>query len=126
MLPGNPGVAEAIKELRGKLDSSQVRSATEPDVTPALRDFYAGAYDKAAQELNGLTSTPNGKLLGAIYFYLGAARFEHALLEAGNSSAEAARQPEVQAAFRQARSLGYVPLPRFVSPVLLTAWQGSL
>lgn len=126
VLPGSPGVSEAIKVLRGRLDSPGVSAAAEPELTPALRDFYAGQYDKAAQELNGLASTPKGKLLGAVYFYLGAARFEHALLETGSSSAEAARQPEVQAAFRQARSLGYVPLPRFVSPVLLTAWQTTL
>ena len=101
-------------------------SASEPDATPAIRDFYAGQYAKAEQELNGMTATANAGVRGAVFFYLGAARFERALLEAGRPAAEAARLPEVQAAFGQARSLGYVPLPQFVSPVVLSAWQNTL
>ena len=125
-LPGGPGVSEAIRRLQERLKAPQTASASEPDAAPAIRDFYAGQYGKAEGELNSLKSTPNAKRLGAIYFYLGAARLERALLEAGQAPAEAARQPEVQAAFRQAHSLGYVPLGKFVSPAIMSAWQSTL
>ncbi|MGI4828932.1 MAG: hypothetical protein ACRYFU_12190 [Janthinobacterium lividum] len=124
--PGSPGVPEAIKRLQEKLKSPQVTLSPEPGAGPAIRDFYAGQYDKAEGELNAITFTPNARQLGAIYFYLGAARLERALLGAGQSPADAARQPEVRGAFHQAHSLGYVPLKKFVSPVIMSAWQSTL
>ena len=102
--PGSPGMGEAIKRLREKLYSPQAASASEPNAAQTIRDFYAGQHGQAAQELENMTATGNTGVRGAAFFYLGAARLEHDLLEGGRPATEAARLPEVQAAFGQARS----------------------
>ena len=124
--PGFPGVAEAMQRVESKRGPGQLTADENREAAAAIRDFYAGQYGKAEKELSGLSSAPNAGRLGATFFYLGAARLERAVLEEGRSSSEAAREPEVQTAFRQARSLGYVPSPRFVSPVVMSAWEGVL
>ena len=115
-----------MQRVESKRGPGQLTADENREAAAAIRDFYAGQYGKAEKELSGLSSAPNAGRLGATFFYLGAARLERALLEEGRTSSEAAREPEVQTAFRQARSLGYVPLPRFVSPVVMSAWEGVL
>ena len=94
------------------------------DAGPAIRAFYAGQYGEAENQLNALSSAPNAPCRGAVFFYLGAARLYRAVLEGGQSADVAAQRPDIQAAFHQAHALGYVPLPRFVSPALISVWKG--
>ncbi len=121
--PGSPGMGEAIKRLREKLYSPQAASASEPNAAQTIRDFYAGQHGQAAQELESMMATGNTGVRGAAFFYLGAARLEHDLLEGAGPPP---KQPVCQRCrLPSAGPLGYIPLPRFVSPVVLGAWQSA-
>ncbi len=120
--PTNAGASQAVSRLKTQLLSGP---ATEPSPGPAIRALYTGQYREAEQELQTVVASPRAQSLGAAFFYLAAAHFYRSVLEAGQSPAQAAGQPEVQSAFKRARSLGYIPLPQFVSPDLLRVWQSS-
>ncbi len=120
--PANGAAADGMGRIKARLASVSDAGAS---AATAIRDFYAGQYEKAEGELSTLTAVPNAPSRGAAYFYLGAAHFYRALLEAGQPPEAAALRPEVQAALKQARALGYVPLPQFVSPTLMHLWQGA-
>lgn len=125
--PANSAAADGAGRIRGKLSSTAAATVpVGPTAAPAIRDFYAGSFDKAEAELSALVAQPDAPARGAAFFYLGASRFYRALLETGQRPEAAAQLPEVQAAFKQARALGYVPLPHFVSPALITVWGGIL
>ena len=123
--PTNSAAVNGLGRVRGKIAvTGNHASVAGPDAAPGIRDFYAGEYQKAEGELSAVFAQPNAPARGAVCFYLGATRFYRALLEAGQPPETAAQRPEVQAAFKQARALGYVPLPQFVSPALMAVWQG--
>ena len=124
--PSNIAAAQAVARLQSHLPSTlSSNSIIEPSPAPAIQEFYAGQYAKAEADFGALLASPGMKWQGAVSFYLGATRFYRALLEQGQLPAQAVQRPEVQAAFKQAHSLGYIPLPQFVSPALLQAWQST-
>lgn len=115
--PLNSAAVNGVQRLSAK----QPAAGSASDPTSGIRAFYAGQYEEAETQLSALSTESGASSRGAIFFYLGAARYYRALL-AGQKPETATQRPEVQAAFHQAHALGYVPLAQFVSPALLSVW----
>lgn len=121
--PTNATAAEAAQRLQSSLNSSQ--SSMNLSAADGIRAFYAGRYAEAEQKLAALLSTPDAKHQGAAYFYLGASKYLRATMEHETPKTTAMRDPDVVSALHHAHALGYVPLPRYVSPALLELWKST-
>ena len=89
----------------------------------AIRDFYSLKYGDTEDELTSYLSSPQARSRGAAYFYQGATRLYRRVLEGQQKPEAAIRDAAVQRSFTEARAAGYEPVARFVSPLLMRAWQ---
>ncbi len=89
----------------------------------AIRDFYSLKYGDTEDELTSYLSSPKARSRGAAYFYLGATRLYRRVLEGQQTPEAAVGDAAVQRSLKEAKALGYQPLARFVSPLLMQAWQ---
>ena len=99
----------------------------EATLTEAIKDFYAFRYVHAEAKLDAYLQGARAKSKGAASFYLGASRLCRQMLENPTLNRQAAIKDEpVQQAFRDAHTAGYQPLAKYVSPLVMKAWQLSM
>lgn len=120
--PANQPAREGVLRLKQQMQGSP---EDEARVSAAIRSFYAGHFAEAEAQLEPLSNAAGIRWRGAACFYLGASRLYQALQQGSHTTVDTAfQEAPVHAAFEQARSLGYAPLPQFVSPSVMRLWQG--
>ena len=92
----------------------------------AIRAFYGLNYAEAEDNLTSYLSSTTAKYRGAAYFYLGASRLYREILDGSGAKAQGAvMSPQVQRPFNDARNACYRPVDKYLSPVVLSAWNSS-
>jgi tetratricopeptide (TPR) repeat protein len=122
--PDNPIATTKKAALLVRINSDPAEQAKS--LTTAIRDFYSSRYTDAEDSLQAYLDAPTAKSKGAAHFYLGATRlYEKILSTSGQKVDSALASTEVQRQFKEARASGYRPLEKFVSPVIMRAWQSA-
>jgi tetratricopeptide (TPR) repeat protein len=122
--PANSIADAGRKDVQAAINRDPVEQAKT--LSQAIRDFYDAKYSETEDELTTYLSSPTARSRGAAYFYLGATRLCVSILEMpGQKGASAIHNPEVQRPFKEAREANYQPLAKYLSPVVMRAWQSS-
>ncbi len=119
-----PGNAEgAAGHLRVEAAIHRDPAEQAKTLVQAIRDFYSLKYGDTEDELTSYLSSPKAQSRGAAYFYLGATRLYRRVLEGQQKPDAAIQDAAVQRSLKEAKTAGYQPVARFVSPLLMRAWQ---
>ena len=122
--PGNVEAQACLARIQELINSDPKEQAKV--LADALRAFYRLNYAEAEDDLTSYLSSTTAKYRGAAYFYLGASRLYREILDtAGQKAAEPAKSPQVQRPFKDARNACYRPIDKYLSPVVLSAWNAS-
>jgi hypothetical protein len=123
-----PGASDAAQA--GKLRVQQAINSDPAEqaktLTQALREFYASKFSDAEDDFGTYLSSPTAKSRGVAHFYLAASRLSRFIIEHPAAKNDATiDNPDVQRLFKEARSDKYVPVEKYVSPIVMRAWQSS-
>lgn len=122
--PTNPEAVAGLKRVQEAINSRPEEQAKV--LGDAIRAFYGSNYSDAEDGLTSYLSSATAKYRGAAYFYLGATRLYREILETyGHKAQEAGSSPQVQRSFKDARNACYRPVGKYLSPIVLSAWNVS-
>ncbi len=123
--PGNTEAVAGVTRVQGLINSDPKEQAKV--LADAIRAFYALSYAEAEDDLTSYLSSTTAKYRGAAYFYLGATRLSREVLDNdGQKTQQVGKNPQAQRQlFKDARNACYRPLDKYLSPVILTAWNAS-
>ena len=123
--PGNVDATAGLKRMQDVINSDPAAQAKV--LADAIRAFYSYRYTEAEDDLTTYLSSPAAKYKGAAHFYLGASRLSrHTIQDSVKEAQGVATSDEVQRPFKDARTACYRPVARFLSPVVLSAWNISV
>ena len=123
--PGNADATAGVTRVQQKISSDPQQ--LKLTLVGAIRDFYDSKLSDAKAALGFYLNTPQARSAGAAYFFLGATLLEQSLLTTPQTKTPASPPvpDEVSTNFQRARAAGYKPLPQYVSPVLMKAWNST-
>ena len=123
--PANADASAGVTRVQQKISSDPQQ--LKLTLVGAIRDFYDSKLSDAKAALGFYLNAPQTRSAGAAYFYLGATLLEQSLLRTPQAKTPAAATvpAEVSTNFQKARAAGYKPLPQYVSPVLMKAWNSA-
>jgi hypothetical protein len=121
---GNPDAMAGVARVQQKISSDPQQ--LKLTLVEAIRDFYDSKLPDAKAALGFYLNTPQARSAGAAFFYLGATLVAQSRLDPSQTKqAGTSVPPEALADFQKARAAGYKPLPQYVSPVLMKAWNSA-
>ncbi len=100
-------------------DSQQLNKT----LTDGIRAFYDSKFSDAKVALEFYLNTPQARSRGAAAFYLGAVLAAQSVFDTPRGKKAPAAPPAALAALRQARTLGYKPVAKYISPSLMKLWE---
>lgn len=121
---GNAAAQAGKADILKKINSDPAEQAKS--LASAIRDFYGSKFADAEDALRSYLDAPTAKSKGAANFYLGATRLYEKILSSSSQKAETAiASAEVQRPLKEARTAGYQPVERLISPVVMRAWKAA-
>lgn len=124
LLPNNEEAKTCVARLQKQIGSDPAEQGKV--LAAAIRAFYGANYSDAEDGFTSYLAFPTAKYRGAASFYVGASRIYQEILEgSGKKTQDVIKSSPVQNRFKDARAACYQPVGKFVSPVVLTAWNIS-
>jgi tetratricopeptide (TPR) repeat protein len=120
--PGNKEAQEGVDRVQPQLATDS--DGREKILRAAIRAFYASSFESAKTSLQIYLNEQSAANRGVADFYLGAAVLEQSILRNKPGSQVSVPQ-EAADAFKRAHSEGYKPLPEYVAPAVLKAWNAA-
>lgn len=122
--PGNPEAVASLARVQGLINSDPKEQAKV--LADGIRAFYSAQYAEAEDDLMSYVSSTSAKYRGAAHFYIGVIQLYRGILDSsGQKVKEAEKSGNVQRWFKDARNECYRPIDKYLSPVVLNAWNVS-